>query len=47
LTHKVKDVSPVALINPKQALGSKDIVRDVLEKILELVDVKGPVGLER
>src|SRR4029077_1947009 len=46
-THEMKDVSPVALINPKQSLRTKDVVRDVLEKMLELVDVKWLVSFER
>ena len=43
----MKYVVLVAFVDPQKALGSKDVARKVLEKVLQFVEHKRQVGLER
>ena len=43
----MKYIVLVAFVDPQKALGSKDVARKALEKILQFVEHKRQVGLER
>jgi hypothetical protein len=46
LVDEVENVSLLALVDADQAFGTKDIVRQLFEKMLKLIGRKRPVGFE-
>ena len=48
LATQMKDMTLGTFVKPENALGSKHILRQlVIQKVLELADIKGPVTVDR